>query len=234
MTIVAGVDGCRAGWLCITRDLDTGRIESAVFENAESLVQQKPEPSIIAVDIPIGLTEAGPRQCDLIARKLLGRRASSVFPTPVRGILRARTRLEADRILRRIEGKCVPAQAFAIFRKVLEFDEILSLEPRLQDRIKEVHPEVCFRAWNNNSAMSFRKRAKSGRAERHKLVTSRFGVKVVEEIRNKYLVKDVAHDDIYDAFAALRTAGRILEKKAAVIPDPSPVDAKGLHMEMWY
>jgi predicted RNase H-like nuclease len=234
MTIVAGVDGCRAGWLCITNDLDTGRIESAVFENAKSLVSQKPEPSIIAVDIPIGLTEAGPRQCDLIARKLLGRRASSVFPAPVRGILRAKKRLEADQILRRIEGKGVPAQSFSIFRKVLEFDEILSLEPRLQDRIKEIHPEVCFWAWNNERAMSFGKRSWSGRAERHVLVAAHFGAEAVGEILNKYRSKDVAHDDIYDAFAALRTAGRILEKKAAVIPDPSPIDARGLHMEIWY
>jgi predicted RNase H-like nuclease len=56
MTIVAGVDGCKTGWLCIAKDLNTGLITSAVFSNAQLLLQREPEPSIIAVDIPIGLT----------------------------------------------------------------------------------------------------------------------------------------------------------------------------------
>jgi predicted RNase H-like nuclease len=33
---------------------------------------------------------------------------------------------------------------------------------------------------------------------------------------------------------ALWTAERIYEGKAEIIPDPSPQDAMGLHMEMWY
>jgi predicted RNase H-like nuclease len=189
---------------------------------------------IIAVDIPIGLMEVGPRQCDLVARKLLGPRASSVFPAPIRSILQSKTRQEADEIRREIEGKGVSAQSFAIFSKVLEFDEILSIQPRLQNRVKEIHPEICFWAWNNKHAMSQGKKSIGGRAERHGLAVKHFGTEAIEETRAKYRVKYVSHDDIYDAFAALWTAGRILETKAGVIPDPSPCDAMGLHMEMWF
>ena len=82
--------------------------------------------------------------------------------------------------------------------------------------------------------MSYKKKSNDGKAERRNLVAKHFGAEVIEEIRAKYLVKCVSHDDIYDAFAALWTAERIFAGKAGVIPDPSPRDAMGLHMEMWY
>ncbi len=234
MAIVAGVDGCKTGWLCVAKDLDTGLITSEVFSNAKLLLQHKLEPSVTAIDIPIGLTENGPRQCDIEARQILGSRASSVFPAPIRPALQSKTRQHADEIRRKIEEKGVSAQSFAIFKKVLEFDKILSTLPHLQDRVKEIHPEVCFWAWNNKRAMSYNKKSRGGRAERHELVVKHFGVEAVEETRAKYLVKCVSHDDIYDAFAALWTAERIFAGKAGVIPDPSPHDAIGLRMEMWY
>ena len=234
MAIVAGVDGCKTGWLCVAKDLDTGLITSEVFSNAQVLLQHDLEPSVTAIDIPIGLSEAGPRQCDIEARQLLGPRRSSVFPAPIRPALQACTREHADAIRRGIEGRGVSAQSFAIFKKVMEFDKILSAQPHLQDRVKEIHPEVCFWAWNNKRAMSYKKKSDDGRAERRNLVVKHFGAEVVEEIRAKYLAKCVSHDDIYDAFAALWTAERIYDGKARVIPDPSPRDTMGLHMEMWY
>jgi predicted RNase H-like nuclease len=234
MSIVVGVDGCKTGWLCIAKDFDTGLMTSDVFSDAQSLLQQEPKPSIITVDIPIGLTEEGSRQCDIEARKLLGPRASSVFPAPIRPALKASTREQADLIRRRIEEKGVSAQSFAIFKKVLEFDEILSAHKHLQEKVKEIHPEICFWAWNDKCAMTYRKKTKAGRAERHNLVVKHFGSEIVEETRAKYLVKCVSHDDIYDAFSALWTAERIYNGKAGIIPDSPPRDSKGLHMEMWY
>ena len=43
---------------------------------------------MIAVDMPIGLAERGPRACDIAARRVLPRgRKSSVFPPPRRAML---------------------------------------------------------------------------------------------------------------------------------------------------
>jgi predicted RNase H-like nuclease len=235
MPIVAGVDGCKTGWLCVVKDSDTGLVTSAVYNNAQSLIQQEPKPSIIAVDIPIGLTETGPRLGDKEARKLLGPpRQSSVFPAPIRPALKAHTREQADAIRRTVEGLGVSAQSFGIYNKVLEFDEILSLQPLLQERIKEVHPEVCFWAWNDKQAMLYSKKSANGRTERHNLVVKHFGAKIIEDTRAKYPVKSVSHDDIYDAFAALWTAERIFNGKAGVIPNLPPHDTMGLRMEIWY
>ncbi|MCK5565422.1 MAG: DUF429 domain-containing protein [Planctomycetes bacterium] len=234
MIIIAGVDGCKSGWLCIKKNLDTGLVSSEVFGNAQSLIQQEPRPLVVAVDIPIGLTDVGQRQCDIEARRLIGERRSSVFRAPIRPALQASSRKQADIIQRSIEGKGVAAQAFAIYRKVLEFDTILSNDPSMQKLVKEVHPEVCFWACNNNRAMPHNKKKTEGRAERHRLVSQYVGDKAIEKVRSKYLVKEVAHDDIYDAFVALWTAERIYSGKAGLIPDPSPKDRNGLNMEMWY
>ena len=82
--------------------------------------------------------------------------------------------------------------------------------------------------------MAYKKKSKEGRAKRHNLMSEHFGDKAIEEVRSKYLVKDVAHDDVYDAFVALWTAERIYRGNAGLIPNPSPCDEKGIHMEMWY
>ena len=115
MAIVAGVDGCKGGWFCAAKDAGTDSIWFGVYDNAKLLLQQQPEPLIIAIDIPIGLPEAGPRMCDIEARKLLGPRRSSVFPAPIRPALQGNTRKEADLISRQVDGRGVPAQAFAIY-----------------------------------------------------------------------------------------------------------------------
>jgi predicted RNase H-like nuclease len=216
------------------QNLDTGQITSGLFSNAQLLVQRQIQPDVIAVDIPIGLTDSGSRQCDIETRRILGARRSSVFPAPIRPVLQASTREQADAIRRRIERKGVSAQAFAIFEKILEFDTMLSEQPHLQDRIKEIHPEVCFWAWNNQRPMSYNKKSREGKAERRNLIVEYFGTEVVQETRAKYLAKHISDDDIHDAFAALWTAERIFDGKAGVIPDPSPRDAMRLHMEMWY
>jgi predicted RNase H-like nuclease len=54
------------------------------------LLSRFPEAAVIVVDIPIGLNGNGlPRLCDSGARRHLGPRRSSVFPTPDRRLLEA-------------------------------------------------------------------------------------------------------------------------------------------------
>ena len=59
------------------------------FRSAGELFAQIPAPAVFSIDIPIGLTDSGPRQCDIQARRLLGaRRGTSVFPAPIRPALK--------------------------------------------------------------------------------------------------------------------------------------------------
>lgn len=54
-------------------------------------------------------------------------------------------------------------------------DQILCTEPGLQERVREVHPEVCFWAWNGDKVMPFNKKNARGCADRRALVDAYFG-----------------------------------------------------------
>lgn len=235
MTVVAGADGCRSGWICIRKDLDTCTISDDAYETADALIHHQPAPAVLAIDIPIGLCSDGARHCDRLARQHLGRlRSSSVFPAPLRPLLKARTWEEAAHICKQLSGKSISKQVWGIFSKVREVDRLLGSEPGLQDRIAEVHPEVCFWAWNGETAMPFSKKSPEGRDSRQALVDDHFGESAFVAVRRKYRMKDVATDDILDAFAALWTAERIIRGQARTLPATEVRDPIGLRMRIMY
>jgi predicted RNase H-like nuclease len=230
----AGADGCKVGWIRLVKRLDAVEITLQLFPTAKALIFARPEPTVLTLDAPIGLTEAGPRQCDQMARKVLGRgRASSVFPAPIRPALSASSQDEASELTQRIDGRRVPAQAWGIYPRIREIDSILRAEPGLQQRVREVHPEVCFWAWNGESPMKFKKKKPEGRDERCALINGHFGPGTVERVLDQRPT-GVARDDIIDALAALWTAERIARGEARTLPPQPPVDEMGLRMEMVY
>ena len=234
MPVAAGADGCKAGWLCIVRDLATASIISRVHASAESLLGQDPRPSILAVDIPIGLAQIGHRTCDQRARRILGKRGCCVFSAPIRGMLSATNQAEASALRWAAEGKRVSAQAAAILPKVREIDAVLNRDPGLQSWVREVHPEVCFTEWNAGTPIIERKKSAMGKAKRAALVSEHFGHSALSSIRARHSRREVADDDIADAFAALWSAERILSGSAQVLPATPEYDQRGLRMEICY
>ena len=235
MTWVAGADGCRGGWFRAARETETGELVFHVVAHAADLVAVPPRPRILGIDIPIGLTEAGRRDCDTAARKLLGHpRASSVFPAPVRPALKAATRLEASDITQRLDGRRVGAQAWNIYAKIREVDELLQRQTRLRERIREVHPEVAFCAWSGGKAIVPGKKTTKGQAQRLKLAEAWLAEGVLAAARGNHLKKTVADDDILDAIAVLWTATRIHRGEARTLPELPPLDATGLRMKIVY
>src|SRR5262245_54954503 len=86
-TWVAGVDGHRAG--CTVAPMRPGDSEVClrVVARFAEVIAAPEAPSVIAVDIPIGLPEQaghGGRRADNMVRPLLGARKSSVFSVPSR------------------------------------------------------------------------------------------------------------------------------------------------------
>lgn len=235
MAHISGVDGCRGGWIAICKEVASGEISSAVYASSEQLVYSSPNPEVLALDIPIGLTDSGPRQCDILARKMLGQpRGSSVFPAPIRPALAAADQNEASSISRSIDGKGVSAQAFAIYRRVGEVDELMRSDERALGYVREIHPELCFMAWNNGEPILEPKKSHQGMNVRLSLVTAHFGETAASLVRMRHPRGQVADDDIYDAFAALWTAERILLGIAKSIPDKPEIDPFGLPMVMRY
>lgn len=80
-----GVDGCKKGWFYVCLD-EHDKWITDVIPDIRYLTDKIHEDSLILIDIPIGLHEKGThdRLCDIEARKILGKRRSSVFPVPCR------------------------------------------------------------------------------------------------------------------------------------------------------
>lgn len=232
MRVVAGIDGCPTGWLCVAKNMHTGTIQACILERISAVLELEPPPELVMVDMPIGLTDTGRRLCDQEARTYLKpTRASSVFSAPIRPMLSATTYEEACQIGRTIDGRALSKQTWGIVPKIKEVDTFLRADTSRNQWIREVHPELCFRAWNKDRPMQHRKKSEEGKAERELLVNSAYsaGYAAAKSSlpRGKY-----NSDDLLDAFSALWTAERVVAGRQTLLPATPPVDSFGLRMEI--
>lgn len=239
---VAGVDGCKAGWFVAVvsvMEIDNSRDKTCIYalqefwvaHNFNEILPKTKQFELVCVDIPIGLSDSErPRECDLAARKILrGKRASSVFPAPIRQCLQVKDYETASKISFERSGKRLNRQSFALLDKIRQVDD--SMTPALQRRVREIHPEISFWALNDKKAVQHKKRRLIGRKERMKLLAPIFTdlEKIVTEARKP---KGVEPDDILDALMAAWTAGQIVVGKAETLPPNPELDSKGLRMEI--
>lgn len=226
---VAGVDACRGGWLVVAEGPDG--LRQGVFPRFGEVIDWLAEDTVVGVDIPIGLPEAGPRACDRLARGLLGPRRSSVFPAPLRAVLAARDYAEACALRRRIEGRRMSRQAWNLVAKTRDVDELLARRGGLGGRVFEVHPELAFRELAGGCPMSFAKRTAAGREQRLGLLAARFGRDVLDVLEWRR-GRGCAPDDVLDAFAVLWSAHRIRSGRALCLPGEPPTDRAGRPMRI--
>lgn len=230
-----GVDGAKSGWIAVW--WGAGAFAHHIYPDARALVEAHRAAQVIAVDIPIGLCERDGRQADTEARAFVGgRRASSVFSTPVRGILDAGSQAEASRRHREIDGRGFGAQSFAILSKIRQWDELLQGDVEARQRVREIHPEVSFAALNGGAGFGLvdAKRTFAGAEARVNLLGGVFGRDAVMKLVRSIPARAAATDDVLDALAALWSAGRIARGHAGSLPAPVVQDATGLPAAIWY
>jgi predicted RNase H-like nuclease len=226
---LAGIDGCRGGWLCVTER--EGECAAVVTERlAPWLADTRPD--IVVIDMPIGLPIAGPRECDQLARRALGpSRAASIFSAPVRSALGHPTYEATCAAHRACDGRAISKQAWFIVPKIAEVDALLQAEPTWRGVLQEGHPELSFAEWNGGSPMAHGKRTAHGRAERRDLVHGLWPG-AIDRLARALPRRLSAPDDLLDAFAVLWTARRVSTSLARRLPDAPPLDATGLPMVM--
>jgi predicted RNase H-like nuclease len=237
MPWVAGVDGCRAGWIVVLLEQEQApavpqRLVQLCTSFAEVLALT-PVPTVIAIDIPIGLLDApqsGGRPCDRQARRLLGQRASSVFSPPSRLILDATQYAQ-------VRGYGMSRQAFGILPKIREVDRLMT--PALQQRVYEAHPELAFRLLTGHP-MRHNKKTPAGREERLRALAKAPGAPfrdlrpTLARMLQPFKRLQAAPDDLLDAYVLAWTARRIVQAQTHRVPVHPEVDARGLRMEIWY
>jgi predicted RNase H-like nuclease len=67
---VAGVDGCRAGWVAFKIELPSRKTSVDVVDLPGLMKNRPPDLAYLGIDIPIGLLDSS-RACDIAAQKLL-------------------------------------------------------------------------------------------------------------------------------------------------------------------
>jgi predicted RNase H-like nuclease len=180
---------------------------------------------VVAIDIPIGLPDSGRRQADVLARKALPGKTSSVFTTLTRASWAADTRDEAEEISRRTSGQGVPPYTFALRDKLLQVDAWVLTRPPV--RVVEVHPELCFAEMTGTPVLS-KKREPQGALDRRAALTAA-GLTPPPF----YAGSGFAEDDLLDACAAAWTAVRCATGTAHSLPAEPEVFSDGIPAAIW-
>ena len=243
---IAGVDGCKAGWIAVTKRRHEP-ISVRVCGTFGQVLAGLAEDAIVAVDMPIGLpafTRHGGRGPEKLVRRFLGQRQSSVFSIPSRAAVYAADEpfttierwYEAHRIASGVARETsdpprgISIQAFGIFSKIRELDRLMREKPELRLRVVESHPEVAFWRLNGEQAMALPKKIKgrvdpAGMEERKALLSA-------NGLERAFLdtppPRGAGEDDFLDAAAMLLIAARHARGETRPFPDPPGRDEYGI------
>jgi predicted RNase H-like nuclease len=121
-------------------------------------------------------------------------------------------------------GLCVSAQAHALGPRILHVTRLAANDAR----IREVHPEVSFRAMNGARPLNHRKKSAGGIVERMRLLDAH-GI-VFDDLGSAAVAP---MDDVLDAAASAWSAHRIGTGTARSLPDP-PEERDGQTVAIWY
>jgi predicted RNase H-like nuclease len=219
---VLGVDGWRGAWVGALLD---GRGVRLLALPDVPAVLAVPDVDVVAIDMPIGLSEDGVRACDVAARKLLAAAGSSVFPTPVRAVLATDDYAEARKLSRAATDppRAPSAQAFQLVRAIRALDDALGDPPT--GRVVEVHPELAFR--RGLGGVTDRKGTARGTVQRLRALDAAMDV----EDALADAPTGVPMIDALDACAAAWSAQRIAAGRGECVGDGT-TDSRGRPMRI--
>jgi predicted RNase H-like nuclease len=227
-----GIDACsEGGWVVAESDPELQALAFSVVHDLRPVRDRAARgEGVVAVDIPIGLPADRPRGSDLAARAAIGPRRSSVFPAPSRAALAAMDYLDACERNAVACGTRLSRQAHAILPRIRQVDALI--EPALQQRFRECHPEVTF-AVLAGQPLRHPKKTAEGRAERLALLAAQGLQFDLAAERRRLGLSRVSADDLIDAVACLVTAYRISRGIERSLPEGREErDARGLKMEI--
>jgi predicted RNase H-like nuclease len=224
MTAV-GIDACKSGWIAVALR-PRKDAEAHYLASIADLAGVIPDASVVAIDIPIGLPEAGRRQSDGEARAFLGARRNSVFFAPVREALLASTHAEATAVSLRLTGAGISQQAYRLAPKIFEVEHWLT---HATCPVFEVHPEVSFAEMLGAPARATKK-SWGGMIER-RAILAKAGIAL--EQSSAAVSARAGVDDMLDAGAAAWSAMRLLGGAARSLPASPELDSHGRQLAIW-
>ena len=226
---LAGVDGCKGGWIVALADqwpCTKAPLRIEFYSNFENVLKATAECCAVAVDMPIGLPDdSEPRACDLAARVEMGGQRSSVFLAPPRCCLDAKDPREFQTLHRAVRGVGAGLPVWGIVPKMLEVNLAFERDPDLEERVFEFHPELAWRRLAIGRQLASKKTA-AGILER---------IGLLNEVSCQWAPQSTrlaegkpAIDDVLDAIVGLAAAHAFL----ACPRQDAPRNSKGLLMRI--
>ena len=139
-TCVIGIDGTSTGWIASIGSARNKCLNTIKFsENLDRLLSGYPN-SVVVIDMPIELNKKNYlRQCDVLAKKYLGRNfQSSVFIPPLKRVLQCSTYQEANKLSKEITGKGLSKQSWHLKNKINEVRAVSKIYNKLYEDILSV------------------------------------------------------------------------------------------------
>jgi predicted RNase H-like nuclease len=240
---IAGIDGCRAGWIAVILSTD-GNWTTKLYDCIAGLWEAEGQADLLLIDMPIGLPSQvkAVRQCDIDARQLLRpKRASSIFPAPIREILMASEYAEANKLSKELTARGLSKQTWHLMSKIRELDKLLQSDKPAHKKLLESHPELCF-ATLSGAPMKHNKKTQAGYEERLELLAKLYpqAEVIVNHTLAAYPRKEVSRDDIVDALVLAVSAllgGKAVEAMKGMesaVPLCLEHDTTGLPMQIVY
>ena len=220
-----GLDGFNKGWVAVFLDGDAQEISfpgdvaqalSCAFDRA-------------GIDIPIGMTDDGERDCDRLARAMLRPHTSRVFGGARRWLwLEFADPDRANAEAQRRGQKRASRQLWHLGRKIMEVDAFVRAHPSRD--IREVHPELVFPRLNGNKPLPSKKSAEELALRRRLL--KRAGIRYIDRwLTHDRIGTGAKADDVLDACAVALAA----REPAGSVPEGTPPhDACRLAMRIWF
>jgi len=241
MAPYVGVDWASSGWLAVATDGEAWT--ATMHPSMHSVWFTHRDATAILVDIPIGLPDTERRACDRAAKEFLGDRASSVFWTPCRAAVEAKTYEQAKQANQDCRDDSLSSQAWGLIPRIREVDRLLRDGVDTESVILESHPEVCFSAFGSDESLPS-KHDDDGIEARLEILDSiddsladvhaRFEASLIEEQPTwARRIGASNRDDLLDAMVLALTA-KLGEGDFRTLPAEPPLDAEGLPMQIVY
>lgn len=217
---VLGAVASRSGWVGAHLDPSGHGTPAILTANSlAELVDRAAGITAVAVDVPVGLPDDGPREADRQTRAFVGPQAASVYTTPVREAVYAATYGEANTINRDKVGSGVSRQAYELRGRIMELDAHLRQD--LGYVVVETHPEACF-AELAGSTVASRRRSADGSSERRALLAAA-GIHAPTAAP-----VGTATEEMLDACAAAWVAHRVKTDQSRTIPEQPQTFSDGI------
>ena len=230
MKKIAGIDGSKGGWVCVSGYENNFR--ELKFEKLEKFHDIKLKDfNLVLVDIPIGLDidlKKGGRIVDKLARKELLTNKSSIFNAPSRLVLNAKNYEEANKI-NKSKGMGLSKQSWNLVKKIKEVDEYIRNSNKTI--IFESHPEIIFQIMKRDKVSS-KKKNKEGIVERKNLLVKSGFDKVFLERNLSAKDNFYKQDDFIDACSLFWSANRAIANSEVKIPNDTVLDSEGIIMQI--